>query len=80
MARGEDPHSASNHFFINNVTNSRLDFTAKTIEEWGYCVFGKVIEGLEVVDAISSVLTIERGEMKDVPEQTIKIISIRINY
>jgi len=80
MARGEDPHSASNQFFINNVTNSRLDFTAKTIEEWGYCVFGQVIEGLGVVDAISSVKTTERGDMKDVPEQIIKIISIRIDY
>lgn len=78
MARGEDPHSASNQFFINNVTNSLLDFTAKTVEGWGYCVFGKVIEGLDVVDAISSVKTMTRGNMKDVPRQTIEIISIKI--
>ncbi|MCK4337183.1 MAG: peptidylprolyl isomerase, partial [Candidatus Aminicenantes bacterium] len=63
---------------INNVTNSSLDFTAKTEEGWGYCVFGKVIEGLGVVDAISSVKTMTRGNMRDVPRQTIEIISVKI--
>jgi cyclophilin family peptidyl-prolyl cis-trans isomerase len=78
MARASDPHSASNQFFINSVNNDFLDFTAETEEGWGYCVFGKVIEGLGVVDAISSVKTMTRGNMRDVPRQTIEIISVKI--
>lgn len=77
MARGIDPHSASNQFFINNVDNDFLNFTAKTEEGWGYCVFGKVIEGLDVVDAISSVKTMTRGNYRDVPRQNIVILSIK---
>ena len=46
MARTPDPHSASSQFFINTVDNAFLDFTAKTPKGWGYCVFGKVVEGM----------------------------------
>jgi peptidyl-prolyl cis-trans isomerase B (cyclophilin B) len=52
MARTPDPNSATAQFFINTVDNAFLNFTAKTPRGWGYCVFGKVVEGMDVVDAI----------------------------
>jgi peptidyl-prolyl cis-trans isomerase B (cyclophilin B) len=73
MARTNEPHSATNQFFINHVDNSFLDHTAKTGEGYGYCVFGKVIQGMDVVDAIATVPT----DRNDVPKETVKIISIR---
>ncbi len=54
MARTMDPHSATAQFFINTVDNSFLDHSEKTSRGWGYCVFGKVVEGMEVVDAIEA--------------------------
>ncbi len=57
MARTSDPHSATNQFFINTSDNGFLDHTAKTARGWGYAVFGKVIEGQDVVDRISRVKT-----------------------
>lgn len=68
MARTSDPHSASSQFFINVKNNDFLNFTAPTAQGWGYCVFGKVVEGTEVVDKIKGVKTGRSGFHQDVPE------------
>src|SRR5688572_24089231 len=57
MARTGDPHSATSQFFINHKDNAFLDFTAQDINGWGYCVFGKVVAGMNVVDEIAKVQT-----------------------
>ena len=67
MARTSDPHSASSQFFINTKNNDFLDFKAKTPQGWGYAVFGKVIQGQNVVDKIESVTTGRKGYHDDVP-------------
>ena len=67
MARTQDPHSASAQFFINVADNAFLDHKAKTIDGWGYCVFGRVTQGTEVVDRIKGVRTGKRGFHSDVP-------------
>src|SRR5262247_407735 len=61
MARTSDPHSATAQFFINVADNDFLNYTASTPEGWGYCVFGRVVEGNEVVDKITKVKTGKRG-------------------
>ncbi|HSG81031.1 MAG TPA: peptidylprolyl isomerase, partial [Gemmatimonadota bacterium] len=63
MARLSDPHSATSQFFINLVDNPGLDYTAPTPQGWGYAVFGRVVEGMEVIDAISTVETDSVGAM-----------------
>ena len=68
MARTSDPHSASSQFFINVADNDFLNHTEPTPQGWGYCVFGKVIEGFGVVDKIKAVRTGRRGNHQDVPE------------
>jgi cyclophilin family peptidyl-prolyl cis-trans isomerase len=74
MARTQDPHSATAQFFINHVDNAFLDHTAKTPQGWGYTVFGKVISGMDVVDAIAKVQTGGKGPFpKDVPLETVTI-------
>jgi len=73
MARTPDPHSATAQFFINVARNDFLNFRAASNEGWGYCVFGKVIEGREVVDAIKGVATGTRGFHQDVPTQDVVI-------
>jgi len=73
MARTSDPHSASSQFFINVADNGFLDHTAPTGSGWGYCVFGKVVEGMEVVDAIKAVKTGAKGFQQDVPLQDVLI-------
>jgi peptidyl-prolyl cis-trans isomerase B (cyclophilin B) len=74
MARTSDPHSATAQFFINHQDNAFLDHTAKTQRGWGYAVFGKVTEGMDVVDAIAIASTGAQGPFpKDVPETTIVI-------
>lgn len=73
MARTQDPHSASAQFFINCVDNGFLNHTAKTDEGWGYCVFGKVVEGMEVVDKIRKARTKNVGYHADVPADPIYI-------
>ena len=78
MARTNDPHSASAQFFINLKDNKFLDFKSETIQEWGYCVFGKVIEGIEVVDDIAKVSTGRYGPHQDVPDDPIIINEIII--
>lgn len=72
MARTPDPNSATAQFFINTVDNKPLNHTGKNPQGWGYAVFGRVVSGMEVVDAISAVKTVHRG-MPDVPEETITI-------
>ena len=67
MARTNDPHSATAQFFINVNDNDFLNHTSPTPQGWGYAVFGKVVEGLEVVDAIRKVKTGSKGFHQDVP-------------
>ena len=75
MARTNDPHSATSQFFINVVENGfRLDLSPQNP---GYAVFGKVIKGMEVVDAISKVETGTQGRFRDVPKTPVMIISVR---
>jgi cyclophilin family peptidyl-prolyl cis-trans isomerase len=72
MARTQDPHSASAEFFINLVDNKRLDYTSDT--NWGYCVFGKVISGMDTVDKIKAVETGPQGPLQtDVPKTPVVI-------
>jgi len=73
MARTSDPHSATAQFFINVSDNDFLNFTAPNPNGWGYAVFGKVIEGADVVDAIKGVKTGSRGFHQDVPLQAVVI-------
>ena len=73
MARTSDPHSASAQFFINTSDNAFLDFQSETQDGWGYCVFGKVIEGIEVVTSIEEKPTTTREGHQDVPEDIIEI-------
>jgi cyclophilin family peptidyl-prolyl cis-trans isomerase len=76
MARTGDPHSATSQFFINVVDNPALDFTSPADgRTWGYAVFGKVVEGMDVVDAIKAVPTGMKNGMNDVPETTVEILS-----
>ena len=77
MARLPDPHSATAQFFINHADNTGLDHRDKTDQGYGYCVFGKVIEGMDVVDAIADSKTMTKKGHRDVPRETITIISIR---
>jgi cyclophilin family peptidyl-prolyl cis-trans isomerase len=67
MARTRVPNSAVSEFFINHVDNVELDFTDRSLEGWGYAVFGKVIEGLDVVDAIAAVPTERSGQHEAIP-------------
>ena len=67
MARTSDPHSASTQFFINVKDNDFLNFKSKSADGWGYCVFGKVIDGMEIVDKIKMVSTGQRAGHQDVP-------------
>ena len=73
MARTSDPHSATAQFFINTVDNDFLDFKAPTAQGWGYAVFGKVVEGQEVVEAIRAVPTGQRGMHGDVTKDDVVI-------
>ncbi len=73
MARTSDPHSATAQFFINTVDNDFLNFSAPTAQGWGYAVFGKVVQGQEVVDAIKAVPTTRKGFHDDVPRDDVVI-------
>jgi peptidyl-prolyl cis-trans isomerase B (cyclophilin B) len=73
MARTQDPHSASAQFFINVADNDFLNHTAKSMEGWGYAVFGKVVEGQDVVDKIKAVPTRTNGFHQDVPKEPVVI-------
>lgn len=76
MARTMDPHSATAQFFINVKDNAFLNHSAPTMDGWGYCVFGKVVEGMDVVEKIKKVRTGSYGPMDDVPKEPISIISV----
>ncbi|HMV05465.1 MAG TPA: peptidylprolyl isomerase [Accumulibacter sp.] len=73
MARTNEPHSATAQFFINVVNNDFLNHRAPSAEGWGYCVFGRVVEGSEVVDKIKSVKTGSSGFHRDVPLEDVVI-------
>jgi len=73
MARTNDPHSASSQFFINSADNGFLDFKSETPSGWGYAVFAKVVEGMDVVDKISAVSTGSYGFHQDVPKEDVLI-------
>lgn len=73
MARKSDPHSASSQFFINTSDNAFLNFSEETNDGWGYCVFGKVVGGEDIVDTIESVATANKNGHQDVPEEPIFI-------
>jgi peptidyl-prolyl cis-trans isomerase B (cyclophilin B) len=74
MARTNAPHSATAQFFINTADNRFLDHTAPTAQGWGYAVFGKVVAGNDVVDAIENVKTANRGGHADVPVDDVTIV------
>ena len=76
MARTADPHSATAQFFVNLVDNKFLNYTASDAQGYGYCVFGKVVEGMDVVDAIAKVGTGNRGPHQNVPVEPVVILSI----
>ena len=76
MARTSDPHSATAQFFINLADNAFLNFTAENAQGYGYCVFGEVVEGMDVIDAIAKVQTGQRAGHGDVPMEDIMIHSI----
>lgn len=78
MARTSDVDSATAQFFINVADNSFLDFKAKNPREYGYCVFGKVIEGMDVVDKIKEVKTTTKSMHRDVPVDPIEIIKATV--
>jgi peptidyl-prolyl cis-trans isomerase B (cyclophilin B) len=74
MARTDDPHSASAQFFINVKDNPALDHRAPSGNNWGYAVFGKVVQGMEVVDRIVRVKTGNRSGHQDVPQEPVIIV------
>ncbi len=76
MARTGDPHSATAQFFINTKDNDFLDHTGKNARGWGYCVFGKVVSGMDVVEKIENVKTGTRGYHENVPVENIVIKEI----
>ncbi len=76
MARTGDPHSATSQFFINLADNSYLDFRNRSQGGWGYAVFAKVVEGMDVVDKIARTPTVNEGGYENVPREDIVIISV----
>ena len=79
MARTMDPHSASSQFFINVADNDFLNFRAENRDGWGYCVFGEVVEGMDVVDKIKGVSTGSYGYHQDVPRDEVIINSVTVS-
>lgn len=73
MARTPDPHSAGAQFFINVADNTFLDFKSETAQGWGYCVFGEVVEGMDVVERIKAVATTRFSMHQDVPTEDVVI-------
>jgi peptidyl-prolyl cis-trans isomerase B (cyclophilin B) len=78
MARTSNPHSATCQFFINLIDNKFLNYTGETPQGWGYAVFGKVTEGMDVVDAIAQVRTGNHGPHSDVPLEPVVINSAKL--
>ena len=77
MARTPDPHSASSQFFINLKSNDFLDFRGENPDEFGYCVFGRIVDGMDVVDEIAAVPTGNKGPHGDVPLEPVIITSVK---
>jgi len=77
MARTGEPHSATDQFFINTKDNSNLDHSGKNMRGWGYAVFGKVTNGMDVVMKIESSVTTTKSGRQDVPVKNIEILQIR---
>lgn len=78
MARTSAPHSASSQFFINVKNNPFLDFKNETIEGWGYCAFGRVTDGIDIVQKIAKVPTTRRAGHDDVPVEDVKIERVEL--
>jgi len=78
MARTPDPHSASSQFFLNVSNNGFLNFTAPTQQGWGYCVFGKIVDGLDIMMEMSKVSTGNAGGHQDVPTVDVMIIEVEV--
>lgn len=78
MARTSAPHSASSQFFINVHDNAFLDHRAETIDGWGYCAFGQVIQGMDVVQKIAKVATTSKGDHDDVPIENVVIEKVEV--
>ncbi len=78
MARTGDPHSATSQFFINLKDNGFLNYSSETMQGWGYAVFGKVTEGMDVVDAMAKVPTGNKAGHSDVPVETITITGVKV--
>ncbi|MGE4349226.1 MAG: peptidylprolyl isomerase [Candidatus Berkiella sp.] len=78
MARTSDPHSAQSQFFINLANNEFLDHKSESMEGWGYCVFGKVTQGMDIVELIGKAKTGSRGYHDDVPLEEITIDSVEV--
>ncbi len=78
MARTMDPHSASSQFFINVNDNHFLNFRSESLDGWGYCVFGEVVDGMDVVNAIKGVSTGSSGMHQDVPLEDVIITGTTI--
>ncbi len=76
MARTSDPHSATSQFFINHVDNDFLNYTSESMQGWGYAVFGRVVDGMDVVDAIAQVPTGNKGGHQNVPLEPIAITGV----
>jgi peptidyl-prolyl cis-trans isomerase B (cyclophilin B) len=79
MARTSDPHSATAQFFINVVDNDFLNFTNESTNGWGYCVFGKVTDGMDVVDAIKKVSTGNKNGHQNVPVENVVIEKVTVS-
>lgn len=78
MARTSDPHSATAQFFINVSDNTFLDHKDQSEQGWGYCVFGRVTDGMDTVNEIKGVKTTVRNHMGDVPEENVEITSAAV--
>jgi len=78
MARTNDPHSATAQFFINVADNDFLNHSAPTAQGWGYAVFGEVVEGMDVVDAIKAVKTGNKGFHQNVPVEDVVIVKASV--
>ena len=78
MARTSDPNSATAQFFINASNNDFLNYTSPTPQGWGYCVFGKIVEGQDVIDKIRKVRTGSKGGHQDVPLEDVVIESAEV--
>lgn len=78
MARASDPHSATSQFFINIVDNDFLNYTAPTPAGWGYCVFGRVVDGMHIVDQIKGMVTGTKLGHKDVPLSDVLVEKVQI--